>query len=502
MKAFYTIISLLLLLGYSHAQSDPDGKRGNIWLMGYDDDVMDSLFGVTKIDFNVMPPLVSRDSKPVDFDEATSVICDSSGNLLIYTNNLAIYNELNDTIENGDINPNNLANDRLVQGNLLLPLPGFDNIYYLFHEEYTWVGGSDQIRIYTLYYSVIDMEANNGAGLVSPVNIPLIQDTLQYGAITATRHGNGRDWWIIVPKANSNLYYKVLLSPDGAEVYHTQSIGSAVLSSLGQSVISPNGTAYIRSSSDSFNEPIYLDVYDFNRCSGELSNHRHFEYLPAAGSGVAISPNSRYLYFSVAFSIIQYDLWADDIEASGIVVAEYDGYESPFQTTFWLQQLAPDNKIYINCTNPTTVIHIIHSPDSAGLACNIEQHGLQLPTLNAFTIPNSPWYRLYAWDGSPCDTLNIDSTGTVGVHSPLVISDILVYPNPAGDYFNVLFTDQVNNAGIVLYDVAGREALKQSLQAKVSTVDVLNLPEGLYLYSILDKEGEVIKTGKIVINCE
>ena len=132
MKAFYTIISLLLLLGYSHAQSGTDDKRGNIWLMGYDDDVMDSLFGVTKIDFNVMPPLVSRDSKPVDFDEATSVICDSSGNLLIYTNNLAIYNDLNDTIENGDINPNNLANDRLVQGNLLLPLPGFDNIYTIF----------------------------------------------------------------------------------------------------------------------------------------------------------------------------------------------------------------------------------------------------------------------------------------------------------------------------------------------------------------------------------
>jgi hypothetical protein len=148
------------------------------------------------------------------------------------------------------------------------------------------------------------------------------------------------------------------------------------------------------------------------------------------------------------------------------------------------------------------VLHIIHSPDSAGLACNVEQHGLQLLTYNNYTIPNNPWFRLYAWDGSPCDTLNIDSTGTVGVHTPLVMSEVLVYPNPAGDYFNVLFTDPVNNDGIVLYDVAGREVLKQSLQAKVSTVEVRNLPEGLYLYSIRDKEGEVIKTGKIVINYE
>jgi hypothetical protein len=502
MKTYYFTVIFSLIFYNVFTQSYPDQKRDNIWLMGYDDDAVNPIYGVSKIDFNEIPPLVSRDTNPVDFDEATSIICDTSGNLLLYSNNLAIYNNSNDTIENGDINPNNLANDRLPQGNLLLPLPGHGNIYYLFHEEYTWVGGSDQIRIYTLYYSVIDMEANNGAGLVSPVNVPLIQDTLEYGEITSTKHGNGRDWWIIVPKANSNIYYKLLFSSTGVVIYNTQSIGSPVPAQLGQTVFSPDGATYARAGYSTFGLPVHLEIYNFDRCSGEFSNHRHIEYFPDGGTGVAISPNSRYLYFSVAFSIIQYDLWADDIEASGIVVAEYDGYESPFPTTFWLQQLAPDNKIYINCTNPTTVLHIIHSPDSAGLACNVEQHGLQLLTYNNYTIPNNPWFRLYAWDGSPCDTLNIDSTGTVGVHSPLVLSDVLVYPNPAGDYFNVLFSDPVFNARIELYDIAGREVLKQFLQAKVSTVDVLNLPKGLYLYSILDKEGEVIKTGKIVINYE
>jgi hypothetical protein len=90
------------------------------------------------------------------------------------------------------------------------------------------------------------MEANNGAGLVSPVNVPLIQDTLQYGAISATRHGNGRDWWIIVPKANSNVYYKVLLSPEGAILSDTQPVGTDVPAQLGQAVISPDGSFYAR----------------------------------------------------------------------------------------------------------------------------------------------------------------------------------------------------------------------------------------------------------------
>ncbi|MBL7794241.1 MAG: PKD domain-containing protein [Saprospiraceae bacterium] len=38
----------------------------------------------------------------------------------------------------------------------------------------------------------------------------------------------------------------------------------------------------------------------------------------------------------------------------------------------------------------------------------MEQHGLELPTLNAFGIPNSPYYGLGPQDGSPCDTLGLD----------------------------------------------------------------------------------------------
>ena len=87
----------------------------------------------------------------------------------------------------------------------------------------------------------------------------------------------------------------------------------------------------------------------------------------------------------------------------------YDGFESPFGTPFFLAQLAPDDKIYINTNTTVDVLHVIHEPDKKGKACDFEQHGVQLPTLNAFTMPNNPYYGLGPLDGSPCDTLNINN---------------------------------------------------------------------------------------------
>ncbi len=39
----------------------------------------------------------------------------------------------------------------------------------------------------------------------------------------------------------------------------------------------------------------------------------------------------------------------------------------------------------------------------------VEQHGITLPTYNAFSLPNFPNYRLGPLDGSPCDTLGLDN---------------------------------------------------------------------------------------------
>jgi len=67
--------------------------------------------------------------------------------------------------------------------------------------------------------------------------------------------------------------------------------------------------------------------------------------------------------------------------------------------------LAPDGKIYIGGADSISY-HIIHEPDSLGLACDFEQGGLVFP----LAYPN-PWfpyfpnYRLGALEGSECDSI-------------------------------------------------------------------------------------------------
>ncbi|MBV6653070.1 MAG: PKD domain-containing protein, partial [Mameliella sp.] len=96
-------------------------------------------------------------------------------------------------------------------------------------------------------------------------------------------------------------------------------------------------------------------------------------------------------------------------EATWTLVAVYDGHLDFLPTTFFQGQLAPDGKIYIASNNGVTSLHVIHNPDADCPNCHIEQHGIELPTFNAFSIPNQPNYRLGPIDGSPCDTLDIDN---------------------------------------------------------------------------------------------
>ena len=100
---------------------------------------------------------------------------------------------------------------------------------------------------------------------------------------------------------------------------------------------------------------------------------------------------------------------ADDIQATKDTVAIYDGFTSPqppFGTTFFLAQLAPNGKIYLNANNGGLHMHVINKPDQPGELCDFQQHGIELPTWNSFSMPNFPNYRLGPLFGSPCDTIS------------------------------------------------------------------------------------------------
>jgi PKD repeat protein len=67
----------------------------------------------------------------------------------------------------------------------------------------------------------------------------------------------------------------------------------------------------------------------------------------------------------------------------------------------WLQT----GKSTSTVINGVAYLHVINEPDSLGLACEVCQHCVELPSVNSFSMPNFPNYRLGHLEGSPCDTL-------------------------------------------------------------------------------------------------
>ncbi|MBK9639178.1 MAG: hypothetical protein IPO63_15800 [Bacteroidetes bacterium] len=72
---------------------------------------------------------------------------------------------------------------------VIVPDPGNINRFYIF------CAGIAQ-PVVGLYYSIVDLSFNGGLGKVVQKNVQLRNDTICDG-VTAVRHGNGRDWWVI-----------------------------------------------------------------------------------------------------------------------------------------------------------------------------------------------------------------------------------------------------------------------------------------------------------------
>ncbi len=388
-----------------------------IWMTGYDsfyepgENPNNFPFGGSRINFNKFPLTINFEQRLMDFEHTLGIMCDEKGDLLFYTNGDSLINNQEKTIENSEgFNAGAWGNQiRLRQGIVILPSPDQENEFYLFHEPRAEDG-----EITDLYYSKVDMNENRGEGKMTKKSILLVSDSLDIGKLTATKHANGRDWWILVPEFHNQFFYTILLDKSGIFSIDTQHIEIPILEGhgVGQAVFSPDGSKYARSTSNFFDIGSFIEIFDFDRCSGRLSNQQVLSYIPATSLSrpVAFSPNSRYLYLCVNTSFYQFDTWEEDISESEKLLGEWDGYRylDFISVLPWMAQLGPDGKIYIATTGGNPYWHVIHDPD-IGENPKFEERGILLPSLNDGTMANHPNYRLGPIDGSACDTLGIDN---------------------------------------------------------------------------------------------
>ncbi len=446
--------------------------------------------------------LVEEAELNMDFESTVAVATGTSGELLFYSNGCEVRGADGTLLEDGQgLNPGSLhdwvceTGYTVPRGMVPLPLPGSQSRWILLHTG----GKYDAVRklVYgPFYFTEIDMAANAGTGTVISKNNILADGELEPFAVV--RHGNGRDWWVVIPEYGTNNYQIWLLNPEGFSMYAQQSIGPAIgCRRVGSSVFSSDGSKYARTNN------CLSVVLDFDRCGGFFSNPVALERPPytLGGGGLAFSPDNRWLYETSSLSIFRADLDSPSPFLDSLFKQPYyEGVsEYVFGTSLAYMQPAPDGKIYMNSQHREKFLSGLNIENDT---FQYQPAVLELPITVVRTLPHFPNFRLYDLHDSPCDTLGIDGP-VVAVSEPEIKPEkIRIYPNPAGRWVTITSAPSVVSiVKVSIFDELGKEVFRTDLPVSPKPL-YLQLPlmtSGIYLIKISFQNGQMIWK-KLVVN--
>jgi len=503
------IISLLFFINFCSAQN----KQDYVWITGYDFAPEDGTQVMTG-DFNSESFNWELTDKLMSMNRMNASICDTEGNLLLYFNGCMISNGQNQLVENGDsINSGDFqdifwsgceeAGYPGSQDAMILPDPGNEAGYYVFHKRVLVADNQD--FPYELNYTYIDgLSEIDDEGLVTQKNM-VYHDAHESTArnFTAISDIENEGYWILQTIVKDSSLLTFYLDDTRIELESLQNTGhyfDETHSGTGSAKFSPDGTKYaIYSYYDQ------LHLYDFDRSTGLLSNHKKIQIFPDSTidreairfASAEWSSSSRFVYCASSLELHQVDTWEEDPQEGVRHIATYEEYLDPFQTQIHLQALAPDCKIYIVPGNGTGSYHVINKPDELGTACDFIQNGIDLPAFAAGQcFPNFPRFRVD--EEEKCDP-TITSVFGDAVYYRRALE---VYPSPSVGPVTVVVPEDWTKGRLVVLDVQGQIMHKENLSNSVreKRLDLSDLPAGHYNVELYPEQNtERIFYGKQIV---
>ena len=310
--------------------------------------------------------------------QGSAVISDSMGNLLFYTNGQNVWDRNRRVMPNGSNLGGNMG---ATQPAIIVPRPGVPDIYYIFTVDLLPFFPGDTTKN-GFSYSEVDLRLNNGFGDVTTTKkvnlIPQVSSK-----VTAVRHSNGRDVWVIAHQWESNQFCAYLVTEAGVdENCVTTNIGTLHTGDL----FTNNSAGYMKVSPDGSKLAIAIygmgifEIFDFNTSSGKLSNAITSPDTFKWAYGVAFSPDGSKLYGSTAWRGGEVDsvstVYQFDVFEGNAIFNDPDILAQDFNGNYYTgMQLAPDGRIYIARGNGffgSPEISVIYNPNRPGAECNLD----------------------------------------------------------------------------------------------------------------------------------
>jgi hypothetical protein len=439
----------------------------------------------------------SIDVKTTTSQNNASISDPDNGRLLFYTNGCVVTNSDHQIMDGGDsINFGwgyNLVADcksgySWSQNTFIVDDPDQEKGYYIIHKpvEKSPQGSLSSIRFPTVWYSYVDMNANNGKGRVVYKNKELFRTTrTSSGFNHVVRHDNGEDWWFIQMEDTTNVFYIFGIDDQGPFIHDTLRLGPKRpwdVSSAGQAKFSPDGNQWAM--------PLKfhgIDIYDFDKEAGLLSNRRNYA-IPNLNSqtGLEWSANGRFIYYSHRDSLYQIDTDELDLHLAQSLIAVWDSTSNPFPTRFGYMARGPDCRIYMSSYSSTKTIHVINNPDAKGLDCDFRQHAIDLLGVSTGTvsIPNFPNFRQEI--GPPCYP---DITTNTSYFSLPEIQNFSPYPNPTSEQLFLNLPSRITEGTLSIFDTNGNMVLNY-YSTDLSFVNVHHFRSGAYILRVLSPDGQ------------
>jgi len=427
--------------------------------------------------------------------EALASICSADGKLLLYSDNIKVWDRTHALIANQDtLNADGHPwFSSFSRACLFIPFPGdtTDTKFYFFNTKEGFLS-APETRI--LQYSLIVLDAETGKAHIDSIHgIRYLSDGPIQEGITAIKHGNGRDYWIVYRDLGqwSKTLNLVHFSPTG--ILDTV-VSSVPGTSYGFSFeLSPSGNRMVETAInyDGTNSRLYY--YSVDRCTGVLhlldsvnSNIKESWY------GLEFSNSGRYLYVSIIdlrVTLIQFNVAADSLYDPDVIV-DFGGWYSLGQI-----QMGPDGRIYCAQAHPTNIwqafnnyMSVIQYPEEEGMACGFDTFGVYLNGYYArgYALPNFPDYELGRLKESPCDSLPFPVVSSVQTPE-LEQESILLFPNPANTSFH--FSEAPQQGEVLAFDAMGRMVWQSQAPLLSNAIDCSTWADGLYLVRWTDAQG-------------